>query len=175
MARKKKEEDSMQQVSLDNQERLAEILNDSPRLVSLNGTQWEVRALRMGTQHLIAQCAVKVAKAESGNFGDVIKQFSINIPSVIEVITLALLNDKHKIYKNGNESEGFSDLYRSTYNTLMWECKVENFSEILLDVLQMIDVSFFWESCRTLEIFRESTMARKRMTLEPKSSTAQAK
>ena len=28
------------EVSLESQERLAEILNDSPRLVSLNGTEW---------------------------------------------------------------------------------------------------------------------------------------
>lgn len=155
-------------IDLSAQERLAEILNDSPRLVSLNGTQWEVKALRMGTQYLIAQKAIQVAKGESANFGDIIKQFSVNIPSVIDVITLALLNDKNKIYQDGNESLGFSTLYKSTYDTLMWDCKVEDFGEILFDVLQMIDISFFMESHRILEIFRESTMTRKMMTREAK-------
>jgi hypothetical protein len=153
-------------VSIDAQERLAEILNDSPRLVSLNGTEWEVRALRMGTQWLIAEKCIKIAKAEGANFGDIIKQFSVNIPSLIEVITLALLNDKNKIFKDGIESNGYSDLYKSTYDTLMWDCKVEEFGNIFLEVLQLIDVSFFMESHRILEIFREATMTRKTKTLE---------
>lgn len=153
-------------VSIDAQERLAEILNDSPRLVSLNGTEWEVRALRMGTQWLIAEKCIKIAKAEGANFGDIIKQFSVNIPSLIEVITLALLNDKNKIFKDGIESNGYSDFYKSTYDTLMWDCKVEEFGNIFLEVLQLIDVSFFMESHRILEIFREATMTRKTKTLE---------
>ena len=78
---KKQEEDLT--VSLDAQRRLAEILNDSPRLVSLNGTEWEVRALRMGTQWLIAKIVADMAKEEeSKTFGDIIKQFSINIPAI---------------------------------------------------------------------------------------------
>ena len=153
-------------VSIDAQERLSEILNDSPRLVSLNGTEWEVRALRMGTQWLIAEKCIKIAKAEGANFGDIIKQFSVNIPSLIEVITLALLNDKNKIFKDGIESNGYSDIYKSTYDTLMWDCKVEEFGNIFLEVLQLIDVSFFMESHRILEIFREATMTRKTKTLE---------
>lgn len=155
-------------VSIDAQERLAEILNDSPRLVSLNGTEWEVRALRMGTQWLIAQKCVQVAKAEGANFGDIVKQFAVNIPAVVEVLVLALLNDRKKIYKDGDESKGFSELYKSTYETLMWDCKVEDFGNIFLEVLQLIDVSFFMESHRMLEIFREATMTRKTKTLELK-------
>ena len=41
----KKQEDKVESpVSIDSQARLAEILTDSPRLVRLNGTEWEVRA-----------------------------------------------------------------------------------------------------------------------------------
>lgn len=155
------------QVSLESQERLAEILNDSPRLVSLNGTEWEIRALRMGTQWLIAKKCIQVAKVESANFGDIVKQFAVNIPAVIEVLVLALLNDRHKIFKNGDERDGYSELYEATYNTLMWECKVEEFGQIFLETLQMLDVSFFMESQRMLQIFREMTLTRKR-TLEQK-------
>lgn len=167
MAKKKvvKEEDK---VSLDAQTRLAEILNDSPRLVSLNGTEWQIRSLRMGTQWLIADRCVKIAKVENANFGDIIKQFSINIPAVLEILTLALLNDRHKIFKNGNEVEGYSELYHDTFNTLKWECNVEEFGNILLETLQLLDVNFFMESCRILEIFRESTMARKMTNPEQK-------
>lgn len=168
MAKRLKKNEEISQVSLESQERLAEIMNDSPRLVSLNGTEWEIKALRMGTQWLISKKCIEVAKAENATFGDIIKQFTTNIPSVVEVLVLALLNDKKKIYKDGDEGNGFSDLYYATYNTLMWDCKVEQFGEIFLSVLQMLDVSFFMESCRILEIFRESTMARKNQNLEQK-------
>lgn len=164
----KKANKEITQVSLDSQERLAEIMNDSPRLVALNGTEWEIKALRMGTQWLISKKCIEVAKAENATFGDIVKQFATNIPAIVEVLVLALLNDKKKIYKDGDEGNGFSELYHATYNTLMWDCKVEQFGEIFLSVLQMLDVSFFMESHRILEIFRESTMARKNQNLEQK-------
>lgn len=157
-------------VSLESQERLAEILNDSPRLISLNGTEWGVRALRMGTQNLIAEKVIKINKAQSATFGDIINQFAVNIPAVVEVITLALLNDKYKIFKDGNTKGEYSDLYHATYETLMWDCEVEKFGEILFNILQMLDVSFFEDSHRILEIFREATMARRTTNLGQKQS-----
>lgn len=156
------------EVSLESQERLAEILNDSPRLVSLNGTEWEIRALRMGTQYLIAQEVIKINKTESATFGDIVKQFAVNIPSVLKILTFALLNDKNKIFKNGNENEGFSELYEATYNTLAWECEVSEFGNILLETLQLLDTSFFMESCRIVEMFKVATTARRTTTKEQK-------
>lgn len=168
MAIKKKNNDKKVDVSLDAQERLAEILNDSPRLVSLNGTEWEIRALRMGTQWLICKKCIEVAKVENANFGDIVKQFSTNIPAVIEVLVLALLNDKKRIFKNGCESNGYSDEYRATYETLLWECNTNEFGMIFLETLQLIDVNFFMESQRMLEIFREMTLTMKNQTLGQK-------
>ena len=158
----KKKAKKRSEVALENQARLAEILNDSPRIISLKGTEWEIRALRMGTQWLICKKCIEVAMVENANFGDIVKQFSQNIPAVLEVLTLALLNDKKKIFKNGEENEGYSELYKATFDTLMWECKVEEFGQIFLEVLQMIDVSFFMESHRMLHLFREMTMTRKK-------------
>ena len=156
------------EVSLDAQERLAEILNDSPRLVSLNGTEWEIRALRMGTQYLIAQEVIKINKVENANFGDIVKQFAVNIPSVLKILTFALLNDKNKIFKNGNENEGFSELYEATYNTLAWECEVSEFGNILLETLQLLDTSFFLEATHIVEMFKTATTARRTTTKEQK-------
>lgn len=165
---KKDEKKLIPEVSLEAQERLAEILSDSPRLVSLNGTEWEVRALRTGTQYLIAQEVIKINKVENANFGDIVKQFAINIPSVLKILTLALLNDREKIFKNGDESAGFSDLYEATYNTLSWDCNVSEFGDILLETLQLLDTSFFLESCRIVEMFRVATTARRTTTKEQK-------
>ena len=47
-----------QEPSLEAQERLIEIMNDTPRVVSFDGTNWEVKALKPGTQWLIAQEAI---------------------------------------------------------------------------------------------------------------------
>ena len=150
-------------VSLDAQQRLAEILNDSPRIVSLNGTEWELRALRMGTQWLMAQKIIEIDKSESGTFGDVMKHFAVNIPAVLDIITLCLLNDRHKIYKDGEPTRGFSELYRATRNTLEWDCDVSQFGQLLFEVFQMIDVSFFTEALDMLQIFRATVTEKKRM------------
>ena len=165
---KKKKVEAVADAPLDAQERLAEILSDSPRLVSLNGTEWEIRALRMGTQYLIAQEVIKINKTENASFGDIVKQFAVNVPSVLKILTLALLNDKAKIFKNGNERDGFSDLYEATYNTLAWECNVSEFGNILLETLQLLDVGFFMDSCRIVEMFRVATTARRTTTKEQK-------
>ena len=142
------------EVNLEAQERLVEILTDSPRIVSLNGSEWAIKALRMGTQYLIAKKVIEIKRAEDNTFGDIIQQFAVNIPAVIEVITLALLNDKNKIFKNGVDGGEYSELYEATYQTLMWECKVEDFGNLLLEILQLIDTNFFMESCRILEMFK---------------------
>lgn len=163
-----KKKEAPVEVSLEAQERLAEILNDSPRLVSLNGTEWEIRALRMGTQYLIAQEVIKINKVENANFGDIVKQFAVNIPSVLKILTFALLNDKNKIYENGDETRGFSELYEATYNTLSWDCEVSEFGNILLETLQLLDTSFFMESCRIVEMFKVATTARRTTTKEQK-------
>jgi hypothetical protein len=152
------------EVSLDAQARLAEILNDSPRLVSLAGTEWEVRTLRQKVQWLIAEEVIKINKIEEGaGYGDIVKQFAYNMPSVVKVITLALLNDRYKIFEGGVESNGYSELYRATFDTVAWEGKTEEYGQLLVEILQLLDISFFMESHRILELFRASTMARKTM------------
>lgn len=156
------------EVTLDEQARLAEILTDSPRLVSLNGTEWEIRALRMGTQYLIAQEVIKINKVENATYGDVMKQFAVNVPSMLKILTFALLNDKNKIFKDGNEHNGFSEIYEATYNTLEWECNVSEFGNILLETLQLLDVSFFTQATHIVEMFKTATTARRTTTKEQK-------
>ena len=74
----------------------------------------------------------------------------------MKVITLALLNDKNRIYVNGDNLQGFSDEYNATYNTLMWEVtNNEGIITILMEVLQMIDVSFFLTSSEVVKTMRQ--------------------
>ena len=158
----KKSKPALDQPSLDSQARLAEILNDSPRLVSLNGTEWEVRTLRMGTQWLISKVVSDMDKEEAKTFGDIMRQFSVNIPAILDVLTLCLLNDKAKIFEGGNPNNGYSKLYHTTRNTLEWDCDVSEFGNILLECLQLMNVDFFLQSRDILEIFKKSVLEKKR-------------
>lgn len=167
MAKKKKEE-QIAEVSIEAQERLVEILTDSPRLINLAGTEWEIRALRMGTQYLIAREVIKINKANSATFGDIITQFATNIPAVIDVLTLALLNDRHKIFKDGVEGGAYSELFKATRDTLMWECNVSEFGNLLFEVLQMVQIDFFQSSLTVINLLREQITMRKNQTLAQK-------
>lgn len=152
------------EASLEAQERLVAILNDTPTLTSLNGTEFELRALKMGTQYLIAQEVIKINKVENANFGDIVKQFSVNIPSVVKVITLCLLNDKNRIYKDGIEYKGLSDEYQALYDTIMWEGNISEYGNILLECLQLLDISVFFQTLDILSVFKGNiTMKREKM------------
>lgn len=149
------------EVSLEAQEQLVEILNDSPHIVSLANTDWEIRSLRFGTQYLIAQEVININKVENANFGDIVKQFSINIPSVIKILTLCVLNDKKRIFKDGVETNGFSDEYKAIYETLMWEGNIQEYGSLLLECLQLLDVSTFFQALDIVQIFRAGVTMRK--------------
>lgn len=137
---------------LDAQMRLAEILTDSARDISLGGKTYHVKALRPGTQWLIAQESCKIAKSEQGDFTDLITKFASNIPSVVRCITLAILNDKDKI-------EG--DEYQALYDTIMWETKQTEWIGVLSEVLQMLDLRFFFHCTETIAMIREMTLTKK--------------
>lgn len=134
-------------------ERLARIMNDSPTILKLRGTEWELKALRPGTQWLIAEEACKIVNQENLTMGDVIKLFAVNMPSVTRVITLALLNNKKDIY---------GELYQKVYDTLMWgDYDVKDWAVILSEILNLIDVDFFLASTNVVKILRQNTLDRK--------------
>lgn len=153
-------------VSEEAQNRLAEILADAPSIEKLAGTEWEMHPLRFGTQYLIVQEVCKIKKAENATYGDVLKEMLVQIPSLCHVLTLALLNDKNKIFQNGDTNAGYSRLYKRTYDTILWYAKREDLAHIMLDCLQMVDVSFFMEALGMLQIFRASVTEKKRTRIK---------
>lgn len=133
--------------------RLAQIMNDSPTILKLSGTEWEIKALKPGTQWLICEEACKIVDKEGMTMGDVIKQFAVNMPSVCKVITLALLNDKHRIY---------SEEYQEVYDTLLWgDYKVKDWATILVEIVNLIDMDFFFASTGVIKTLRQRTLSRK--------------
>ena len=153
-------------VSDDAQNRLAAILADSPTIEKFAGTEWEMRPLKFGTQYLIVEEACKINQAESATYGDVLKCMLAQIPATCKVITLALLNDRNKIYQNGDPNQGFSKLFKQTYNTVLWESDRADLSKIMLDCLAMVDVGFFTEALGMLQIFRASVTEKKRTRIK---------
>ena len=140
--------------------RLARLMNDTPTIVKLYGTEWQIKSLKAGTQWLIAEEACKVVEKENMSMGDVIKQFAVNMPSVCRVLTLALLNDKDKIY---------SDEYKQVYNELMWgDYKIKDWAVFLSEILNLIDVDFFFASINAVKTLRQNTLDRKTTREEQK-------
>lgn len=165
-------------VSLDDQMKLAKILNDTPTIVALEGTEWAIRPLRAGTQNLIAEKVLEInanapKEEKDGDekqdvFSGTVKHFAKSVPATIHIFTLALLNDKNKIYEDGDPSKGFSELYEATYNTLMWDCDPKQFGKILIETLSLLDISFFLQSLDMLDIFRQAVTKKKRMRTKTK-------
>ena len=156
------------EISLDAMERLAKVMNDSPTIAKLGKTEFALTALKPGTQWLIAEESCKIMKAEQGNFKDVIKQFSINIPSVVKVITLAILNDKNRIFKNYKTKE-YSDEYQSVYEMILWETNQEGWISLLVEIMNMLSMDYFFQSTNAIAMIREAALGRKMKMEEQKS------
>ena len=148
------------QVSFKSMERLAKVMNDSPTIIKMKDYEFAITALKPGTQWLIAEEACKIMKAEKGNMEDVIKQFAINIPSVVHVITLAILNDKDSIFKNIKTRE-YSAEYETVYDTIMWETSPDNWLSLLVEIMNMLSMDYFFQSTNAVAMIREAALGRK--------------
>lgn len=167
---KKKEE--IKELPLSAMEKLAKVMNDTPTVVKMSKTEFPIKALKPGTQWLIAEESCKILKAEKGNFADVIKQFSVNIPSVVRVITLAILNDKDRIFSNYKNRE-YSEEYTSIYETIMWETKQENWIGLVAEIINMLSMDYFFQVTNAIAIIREMALGRKMTMEEQKLSSAE--
>lgn len=149
----------------DAMERLVQVMNDSPTIVKLKHTDFAITGLKPGTQWLIAEEACKIIKAEKGNFADVIKQFATNVPSVVKVITLAILNDKDKIFSDYT-NKVFSEGYNQLYDTIMWHTDMEGWINLLVEIMSMLSMKYFFDSTNAIAMIREMALGRKKMIEE---------
>lgn len=149
-------------------ERLAKVMNDSPTIIKMKDYEFAITALKPGTQWLIAEESCKIMKAEQGNFKDVIKQFAVNIPSVVHVITLAILNDKNRIFDD-YKSRKYSEEYQSVYETIMWETNPDNWLSLLVEIMNMLSMDYFFQSTNAVAMIREAALGRKMKMEELKS------
>lgn len=143
-------------VSDESMEKLAKVMTDAPSLVKLADAGWEVHALKPAVQWEIAKIACEIHNVENATYGDVLTGFAKNLPAVVRVITLALLNDKERIK---NE-------YDVVYDTLMWESNPREWANVLWEILNLQDIGFFLQITQVTEIFRQTTLQKKKMIAE---------
>lgn len=163
--RKKKE---IKEVSLEAMQRLAEIMNDSPTIAKMKNTEFPITALKPGTQWLIAEESCKIQKAENGNMIDIIKQYSINLPSVVHVITLAILNDKDRIYSD-YKRKIYSEEYEAVRDTIMWNTDQQYWIGLLVEIMNKLSMDYFFQSTNAIAMIREMALGIKTRTDEQKS------
>lgn len=162
---KKKE---VKEVPLEAMERLAKVMNDSPTLVKLGKTEFKITALKPGTQWLIAEESCRIQKAEKGNMEDVIKQFSVNIPSVVKVITLAILNDRDRIFSDYGKKV-YSSEYKAVYDTILWETDNRYWLNLLVEIMNLLSLDYFFQVTNAIAMIREMALGRKKKMEEQKS------
>ena len=156
----KSSKETVQRASDEAMEKLARVMTDAPTIAKLAGVDWKITALKPAVQWEIAKIACDVRREEKATFGDVLKGFSANLPSVVRVVTLALLNDKKRI----------DEEYDAVYDTLMWESKPSEWAKLLYEILEMIDVGFFFQITDAVETFRQIVLQKKTMMNERLSS-----
>lgn len=147
------------EVPLDAQSRLMQIMNDSPSIVKFAGTDWQITALKKGTQWLISEEICKIENIEQKTAGEAFKCVAKSMPSVCRIITLALLNDEKRI----NEE------YETTYNTLLWKSEDTNWGQLLQEIFSLIDVGFFFQVTNAVRILKDMTTKRKMKIAEAES------
>lgn len=138
---------------------LAEAMNDSPTVMVIGGEKYNITALKMGTQVLIAEETCKIQKAQEGNLVDIFNQFARSLPAVIRCLAYAVLNDKDKIYKDYGKRE-LSDEFYAMCEKIEWESERNQWIQILVEVIKKIDISFSTTIIGQMTILRSLMMKR---------------
>lgn len=149
--------------------RLAKVMNDSPSIVKMGDTEFAITALKPGTQWLIAEEACKIAKNEEGNYMDMIKLFALNIPSVAKVLTLAILNDKDRIFSDFRNRK-YSEEFNAVYETILFNTDKSHWIGLLVEVMNMLSMDYFFDSTNAIAMIREMALGRKKMKEERERS-----
>lgn len=153
-------EDKSKINELDAMMRLSEVINDTPTIVEIGGKKYNITALKIGTQILIAEETSKVQKHQEGNMVDVFKSFANSIPAVIRCIAFAILNDKDKIYKDYSKRE-FSEEFYATCEKIEWESDRQQWMAILVEIIRKIDISFSFTITEQMSMIRDLTMKKR--------------
>lgn len=143
-------------------------MNDSPSVIKFAGTEWEITALKKGTQWLIAEEVCKIENIEAKTTAEAFVGITQSMPIVCRIITLALLNDRDRIWKD-EDRHVYSDEYNQIYKTILWTNESTDWGVLLSDIFSMIDVGFFFQVTNAVRILKDMTAKRKMKIAEAES------
>lgn len=143
-------------------ERLIELMADSPTLIKLEGTEFEIKGLKNGTLMKICEEVVKMKKAlidENDKTTSVMLSMATNIPVMCRIITYAILNDYDKIKSN----------FQETYDIILNNTTQKDIFNIMFEVMQKLDVNFFFANTESMETLLTILTDRRMTTNEQKA------
>ena len=85
------------------------------------------------------------------------------------MLTLAILNDRDRIYKNPRTKE-FSDEYFTVRDTIEWETNPKYWMNLLVEVINLLSLDFFFNVTESIMVLKEMALKRKMTMKELKSS-----
>lgn len=145
---------------LDAMLRLAEVFNDSPTEIEIAGQTYNITALKIGTQVLIAEETCRIQKSQEGNLVDIMKQFAASMQSIVRCLAFAVLNNKDKIYKDYATKE-FSTEFYSMCEKIEWESDKSKWFQILTEVIKKIDINFSLTITEQMSMIRDMMMKKR--------------
>ena len=138
-------------ISIESQQALLRVMNDTPTIVKLNETKdWKITALKPAVKWLIAEEAAKIKQSESDT-ANVLINMATNMPCICRCLTLALLNDKERIEKE----------YDRVYELLLYETDDRHWGNLFLEVLKLLETDAFFLNISFVEMFLKMTSERK--------------
>lgn len=138
-------------ISIESQQLLLRVMNDSPTIVKLNETkEWKITALKPAIKWMIAEEAAKIKQSQPDTMNVAIAM-ATNMPCICRCLTLALLNDKKRI-----EEE-----YDIVFELLFFETDDKHWGNLFLEVLRLLDTDAFFLNISLVEMFLNMTTQRK--------------
>lgn len=138
-------------ISIESQQLLLRVMNDSPTIVKLNETkEWKITALKPAVKWMIAEEAAKIKQSQPDTMNVAIAM-ATNMPCICRCLTLALLNDKKRI-----EEE-----YDIVFELLFFETDDKHWGNLFLEVLRLLDTDAFFLNISLVEMFLNMTTQRK--------------
>lgn len=135
------------------QARMAEILNDTPVEIVVAGERMPITAIKPGVAALIAEESVRIQKSEHGDMVDLMKRMAEVHPAVVRCITLAILNDRDRIFSD-YKRKVYSEEYEAMYDKVMWESDHNEWIGVLLGVFRLLNLDFFFRTTEAIQNFR---------------------
>lgn len=108
---------------------------DRGEKVTVNGVDYEIKALKMSTRWLISECINKMEIAEKDTI-NIIESMFTDIPLLVRIITLAVLRDRDKIED--------VQLYNKTYDALMECTNMQEYLDAITVIIRKLDVEWFF-------------------------------